>query len=774
MTLIGHAALGAAVYGVARPRHKTLWGMTRRTLLLCCLLLPMLPDADVIMHIWVKYGHPLGHRGFTHSMLFSIVVGVLTAWLLARLGKLARSRPAMVKASALFVTLLASHALTDAMTTGGKAPMLMWPFSTEGQWAPSRVIPVSPMGKSLLRTEWSDKQLKSAASKRKKLLRGKAKTHWLVRRVVRLSKRPDHTRRLTVLGVALTETLYMAPVALIAAFLTARRRRDGQPDGDESGDADARGPPEEEEEKEWTPPAWWDKWWWRASTFLAGAFALSLTGTLVHTCNLDSHIDVEEASFADEFETPYVRVAPQQAGLDAPLAVLVHGWRCSHQMMMPLARMLARNGVEAYAVDLPGHADSPIELDASCRPGRKAPCRAGLGRMFTTSLAGVLEGMQEAGTLEGRDVVLIGHSSGGIAVAEVEVPAMGQPDARIILEGAISKFRPGRDQLFLGRGSKVKKYPNAPVNRTKGSFDDGSAWRAAKINIPHLAFVRNQKANKEMLDWIERTTEAELGDDTRHHHDTYILASGLSVAVGAFGWIALLGFGRRRGWLPRFEPTTPARGWIAFLCVVFGGLAAALWAGELYRSGNAWQMARIRQTLPIFLGLASVTVAIPYVALAWRPRNVRLRPVVRDVLVGLAGTVVLFGSYAAVADAYYFHAQFALWRLPSVIGWGLAILPVALVVREVGPKRPGMLRQVLAILARITVWGLLLGVHGLGRSSSGMSEVMSAVGVIVGAELFSIATGALLRSRLAPAVTIAFGVAWAQVAAYPVMISTTV
>ena len=71
MTVFGHAALGATVYGVLRPHAATTrWGLSRRALLLCCLLLPVVPDLDAIMHIWVKYGHALGHRGVSHSLLF--------------------------------------------------------------------------------------------------------------------------------------------------------------------------------------------------------------------------------------------------------------------------------------------------------------------------------------------------------------------------------------------------------------------------------------------------------------------------------------------------------------------------------------------------------------------------------------------------------------------------------------------------------------------------------------------------------------------------------
>lgn len=764
VTLIGHAALGAAVYGVARPRGKRLWGMTRRTLLLCCLLLPMLPDADVIMHAWVKYGHPLGHRGFTHSVTFCILVGIIVALLLAWRRKLARDRSSIVKASALFVALLASHAFTDSMTTGGKPPMLGWPFSTEGTWAPSRPIPVSPMGKALLRTEWNPKQLASANSRRAKLLRSDKETHWLVRKVVGLSDRPDHARRLQVLGVALTEILYMAPLALLAGFAIAYRRR-RPPDDDEED-------PEPEPHEPWTAPPWWTRWWFRVASGLAGVGILVLLGTSVHTCGLDSDLHIEDGTLADEYRTPYRHVVPHTPAEGAPVAVLVHGWRCSHQMMLPMARMLARNGVESYVIDLPGHADSPIPLDASCRRSRKTPCREDLGRLFTDALERVLATMVEAGMFEGRPLTLIGHSSGGIAAAEVELPPGENPPARVIVEGAVRRLGPGRNQLFVGRGSKLDKY-RLPAGQTEGSFDDASARRGALVKASHLSLVRNRRANEEVLAWIEGYARTELGDDSRHHYRTYLFTAGAAALVALLAWIVGLGYASRRGWIPDAEPLAPSRPWLAFACVVFGGLVAALWAGELYRSGQGWQMARLRLTVPYFLGLASVVVVLPYVVLGWRPRRPRLGVVARDVAVGLLGTVALLGAFGSVADAYFFHVVPAAWRLPHVLGWTLAFLPVALVVREVGPRRAGFVPTLLALVARLITWGGLLAVHALGRNSTGAGEVMAVLGVILAAEVMSVATEAILRRRLASAVTVAFAMAWALVAAYPVLSSTT-
>lgn len=75
-TIVTHAAvplcLGLGLGSKVIPRGLLLAGMG----------LAMLPDADVLaFKFGVAYGDVLGHRGFTHSLLFAFVVPLLVAWL---------------------------------------------------------------------------------------------------------------------------------------------------------------------------------------------------------------------------------------------------------------------------------------------------------------------------------------------------------------------------------------------------------------------------------------------------------------------------------------------------------------------------------------------------------------------------------------------------------------------------------------------------------------------------------------------------------------------
>lgn len=99
----------------------------------------LLPDMDVIgFRFGVSYADVLGHRGFTHSLLFAGISGCLAA-IIAPLLKSGRAAAFIVCAGAVL-----SHILLDAMTNGGLGVALLWPWSEARFFFPWRPIKVSP------------------------------------------------------------------------------------------------------------------------------------------------------------------------------------------------------------------------------------------------------------------------------------------------------------------------------------------------------------------------------------------------------------------------------------------------------------------------------------------------------------------------------------------------------------------------------------------------------------------------------------------------------
>ena len=103
----------------------------------------VLPDADVAAFaLEIPYEHPLGHRGFTHSIVFAIVFALLAALAYVRV---ARNGLAFRVVFVVLFIATVSHGLLDAMTTGGKGVGFFIPFLNERYFFPFRPIRVSPL-----------------------------------------------------------------------------------------------------------------------------------------------------------------------------------------------------------------------------------------------------------------------------------------------------------------------------------------------------------------------------------------------------------------------------------------------------------------------------------------------------------------------------------------------------------------------------------------------------------------------------------------------------
>jgi len=104
-----------------------------------------LPDADVIgFGFGIRYDDLLGHRGFTHSLFFALIIGFLVVLIGFRNIKAFSSQ--WWSLVACFFVITASHGILDAMTNGGLGIAFFSPFSNARYFFPWRPIEVSPLG----------------------------------------------------------------------------------------------------------------------------------------------------------------------------------------------------------------------------------------------------------------------------------------------------------------------------------------------------------------------------------------------------------------------------------------------------------------------------------------------------------------------------------------------------------------------------------------------------------------------------------------------------
>lgn len=131
-----HAFAGAALSTLAPRRFRgAALGVTLAAV-------AALPDLDAVA-LHYPYAHPLGHRGFSHSLVFAALVALALTVILCR-GKGLASRPA----AGLFVVVFlaaASHGVLDAFTDAGLGVGFLLPFDDRRYFAPWRPLRTSPL-----------------------------------------------------------------------------------------------------------------------------------------------------------------------------------------------------------------------------------------------------------------------------------------------------------------------------------------------------------------------------------------------------------------------------------------------------------------------------------------------------------------------------------------------------------------------------------------------------------------------------------------------------
>jgi len=151
----GHA-LTAIALGSSFKKSLLTWKLW--TLGIAC---SILPDADVIgFKFGIAYASFWGHRGFSHSFLFAIFLGVFVVMLFYRKRKSTLEKTLL---AFYFMLSTASHSVLDALTNGGLGVAFFAPWDNTRYFFPWRPIKVSPIGIDSFFSEWGLKVLMSEA-----------------------------------------------------------------------------------------------------------------------------------------------------------------------------------------------------------------------------------------------------------------------------------------------------------------------------------------------------------------------------------------------------------------------------------------------------------------------------------------------------------------------------------------------------------------------------------------------------------------------------------
>jgi len=149
-SIVTHPAVPLAVALAYGQRYVS------RRLLLAAVGASVLPDVDSLgLDLGIPYGHLFGHRGFSHSILFALLLGAGGALLYRTL------RSSRSAAFAVVFISCASHGLLDALTSGGLGVAFLSPFSNHRYLLPWHPIAVSPLDVDRFFSDWGSRVLRS-------------------------------------------------------------------------------------------------------------------------------------------------------------------------------------------------------------------------------------------------------------------------------------------------------------------------------------------------------------------------------------------------------------------------------------------------------------------------------------------------------------------------------------------------------------------------------------------------------------------------------------
>jgi len=143
----GHVAVAYAMGKSLNSQCRTprFWWLTGA----CCLL----PDVDVLgLVLGIPYEHVLGHRGFTHSIVFAMLVGLVVPRLAS--STISYWTPSYWMSALYFSLVIMSHGFLDSLTDGGLGIAFFAPFDSTRYFFPWRPLIVSPIGVTQFFSEW--------------------------------------------------------------------------------------------------------------------------------------------------------------------------------------------------------------------------------------------------------------------------------------------------------------------------------------------------------------------------------------------------------------------------------------------------------------------------------------------------------------------------------------------------------------------------------------------------------------------------------------------
>jgi len=248
----------------------------------------------------------------------------------------------------------------------------------------------------------------------------------------------------------------------------------------------------------------------RNELILLGLLLVLLCATLYHRTSLYSKIDTRHFYLTDSFNTPVVRIWDTGIAKREAVAVLVHGFQCNKSMMVQLGKFLAAQGLDVYAIDLPGHGESSVSFTFE--------------RCYEATRLALSEIIRLSGTEE-KHVILIGHSFGAMVLGPVALERPNIAASIYIGPGEVKNLKldtprnvmiitAEHDKDFIKKCAQIEfneltgQHESRPGKNLHGDLTLGTARSWQEIpKTDHVGLINNDATYRLIRRWTEQALQ---------------------------------------------------------------------------------------------------------------------------------------------------------------------------------------------------------------------------------------------------------------------------
>lgn len=491
---------------------------------------------------------------------------------------------------------------------------------------------------------------------------------------------------------------------------------------------------------------YWASWIFLAVTFagLELYFSKSLFPVTIEQMQLENSDRSTVSVFRHETrETPNT------------VAILLHGKRCSAQLMAPLARVLAINGIKTYTFDFPGHGKSPVPMTFRCNiPGLGLPiCHK--NRSDTDIGISVVQSLIDQENLSNKKIIFIGHSFGGgrIGHSLMNSPQLSNLDKGLInLDGNVAGT--------IYRGPRLLTL-HARTKQPSSNFGE-----QIQLDISHFEMIINSKVVELILNWINENWRGTLENSERS------TAFHLSVPVTAVLILLTLIF-MTYSLISELGSTQPITSRVRisdFIILIVFSVASALAIRLGVESITFLKLHNTSESLYLIYLILLGQCSTPAILIASKEkfRTQKFNYFLKAVSIGVLAFSPLALLTAPYVDHHLFHSSLSETRILRWGAFSLFFYPLCFVTRRLSISKTIFQSYLLRMgiwIFLLTVWFLLQPPRDINRPPIGDLLQFSACLVII--ELFAARLERKSNSITSSAVFSSLALAWIAAVFYP-------